>query len=145
MIRNFEISDAPEVVRIHNKYIENFEFKLTEDFIINACSKESFKMFVFCDSKVLGFAGFLFLGLGRAEIGPVAIDSPYRRQKIGESLMTAAINFMRQRSVKRVISKIKSSNTESIKFFMSLGFTPEGIFENYTPENETIIQMVRFI
>lgn len=149
MIRPFEKTDAQKIVRIHNKYIENFEFKLTEEFIINACSRESFKMLVFCDNnqlnEVLGFIGMLSTGCRRAEIGPIAVDDAHLRLKIGKSLMHEALNFMKERNIRRVISKVKSSNLESIKFFMSFGFVPEGLFEKYTPENETIIQMVKFL
>jgi len=149
MIRAFERTDAETVVKIHNKHLKNFEFKLTEEFIINTCSTKNFKMFVFCDDnhpdEVFGFIGMFFMGLRRAEIGPIAVDDMYLGRGIGRSLMDKALDLMEKENICRVVSKVKVFNLESIKFFMSFGFIPEALFEKYTPRNETVIQMVKFL
>jgi len=147
-IREFNRNDAKDIVKLHSESSENFEEEeITEDFILNIANRNDFRLFVITlRGKVIGFIGVLFhINVGRAEIGPICIRSIYRGRGIGTRLLYHAMEFLRQRGIRRVIVRIKSENTRALMFFKKNGFIEEGYFREYTRRGEDVIQLRRFI
>ncbi len=147
-IRNFQVGDVKEILGIHRENEEFFEeLKVTEEFILNIGERDDFKFFIAeLDSQVIGFLGILFHpGVGRAEAGPIGIKNGYKNREVGKKLMQRGMEFLKEKEIKRVISKVKFKNTLAIKFFESLGFQQEAHFKNYTKKGEDIVQLVKFL
>ncbi|RLI91016.1 MAG: hypothetical protein DRO89_04790 [Candidatus Altiarchaeales archaeon] len=147
-IREFNRNDAKDIVKLHSESSENFEEQeITEDFILNIANRNDFRFFIITLSgKVIGFIGVLFhVNVGRAEIGPICIRSIHRGRGIGTRLLNHAMEFLRQRGIRRVIVRIKSENTGALRFFRKNGFIEEGYFREYTRKGEDVIQLRRFI
>lgn len=148
-IRNFSISDANEIFKIHKENEIFFEgFSFSEEFIIEISQRSDFKFFV-CESnngKILGFSGVLFnQNTGRAEIGPIAVRSELQRMKIGSKLLEHTLKFLIEIGIRRATARIKVKNINAIKFFKKFGFSVEGYFKEYTKEREDIVQVVKFL
>ncbi len=147
-IREFNRNDARDIVKLHSESSENFEEQeITEDFILNIAKRNDFRFFVIAiREKVIGFIGVLFhVNVGRAEIGPICIDSTHRGGGIGTRLLNHAMEFLRQRGIRRAIVRIKSDNIRALGFFKKNGFIEEGYFREYTRRGEDVIQLRRFI
>lgn len=147
-IREFLPEDAKEIFRLHKNFVDYFEeIEISEEFILNISQRDDFKFFIaVIDEKLVGFVGTLFYSsIGRAEIGPIAVDIQYKNNGIGMVLVEHALNFLRQQGIHRVIVRVKSMNNVGLNFFESLGFEEEGYFQNYTKKGEDIVQMVRFL
>lgn len=146
-IREFLPDDAKEILRLHRNFSEYFEeFEISEEFILNISQRDDFKFFIAAiDKKLVGFVGTLFYsGIGRAEIGPIAVDNQHKNNGVGKILMKHVLNFLKQQGIHRVVVRVKSINNSALNFFETLGFEEEGYFQNYTRRGEDVIQMVKF-
>ncbi len=147
-IREFLPDDVTEILRLHRNFLDYFEeFEVSEEFILNISQRDDFKFFIATiDRKLIGFVGTLFYGsIGRAEIGPIAVDNRHKNNGVGTILMKHVLNFLKQQGIHRVIVRVKSMNNPGLNFFENLGFEEEGYFQNYTKKGEDVIQMVRFL
>ncbi len=148
MVREFLPEDAKNIMCLHKNFAEYFEeFEISEEFILNISQRDDFKFFIAAiDKKLVGFVGTLFYsGIGRAEIGPIAVDNQHKNNRVGTILMKHVLNFLKQQGIHRVVVRVKSINNSALNFFESLGFEEEGYFQNYTKKGEDVVQMVRFL
>lgn len=148
LIRDFKETDVEGIIRIHSVCNESFEFpSLSTQFIINISKRNDFKLLIAeMEGKVIGFAGTLFYeSVGRAELGPIAVDPDYKGRGVGTKLVDDVLMFLNQVSMHRVIVRIKSGNMEGIEFFKRRGFRREVLFRRYTRDREDVVQMVKFL
>jgi len=148
VVREYLSGDASSVVLLHRESGEAFEdIDVTEDFIDFIAFRDDFRFFVAVfGGRVVGFCGILFYpGVGRAEIGPVAVDRGFRRRGIGRALCLRALEYAGKHGVRRVTVKVKAGNTSAVSFFSRLGFVQEGFFSSYTRMGEDVVQCVKFI
>lgn len=147
-IREFEPQDVREVIRLHKESEDFFEeMEVNEEFIINISQRRDFRFFIaVLNGRVVGCIGILFYThVGRAEIGPIAVDKKYRNMQIGTRLLEKALEFLKDRKIHRLISKVKADNQGAMDFFLRRGFQKEGYFREYTKKREDVVQFVRFI
>ena len=147
-IRDFKEVDIEGIIKIHSICNESFEFpSLSTQFIINISRRDDFRLLIAeMEGKVVGFAGTLFYeSVGRAELGPIAVDPDYTGRGVGTKLVDAVLMFLNQISIHRVIVRIKSGNTEGIEFFKRRGFMREALFRRYTRDGEDVVEMVKFL
>lgn len=147
-IREFKPQDAKEIVRLHSASETYFEkMDISEEFILNISQRPDFRFFIATiNEKLIGFIGVLFHeNVGRAEIGPIAVDEMYRNINIGTRLLERTINFLKEREIHRLISRIKANNQMAMDFFLHRGFQKEGYFKGYTKKRDDVVQLVRFI
>jgi ribosomal protein S18 acetylase RimI-like enzyme len=147
-VRPFESKDAAEIVRIHRLSANWFEEKdLTREFVHSMAGRPDFRFFVAENNGItLGFCGVLYHeNVGRAEVGPIAVDPAFAGAGAGEKLLGYAITFLAEKKIRRVVARVKEGNTHAQEFFQKQGFKKEALLERFTKESENAVQYVRFI
>jgi ribosomal protein S18 acetylase RimI-like enzyme len=148
LIREYLPGDSPAIIRMHNQSEEAFEeLDLTEEFIDYIARREDFRFFVATlEGSLIGFCGVLFYpSMGRAEIGPIAVEKNHRRTEVGKEMHDAVFEYLKRRDIRRVTAKVKASNDCATGFFKDMGFNQEGFFREYTKKKEDVLQYVKFI
>jgi len=146
-VRGFNAGDEKDLVRIHRHCREKFEkIDIDENFILRLSNRNDFRFFIAeVNGEIVGFLGVVFYtNVGRAEIGPIAIDEEYKNSGVGSKLLEECENFLRAIRTRRVISKVKYDNNEGINFFKKNGFEQEAVLRRYTKGCEDIVQLVKF-
>jgi ribosomal protein S18 acetylase RimI-like enzyme len=147
-IREYLPGDASSIIRLHAQSKENFEeLDLSEEFIDYIARRDDFWFCVASlDGSLIGFCGVLYYpSVGRAEIGPIAVDNKYHRSKVGKELYDKVEEYLKSRGIRRVSAKVKSRNTGAVSFFTCMGFLEEGFFREYTRRKEDVFQFVKFV
>jgi len=147
-IRPFKASDAQGIVALHELTSEWFEdIKFTESFVHASAMREDFRFYVAdLEDSVVGFCGVLFYeGVGRAEVGPLCVHPKHRFKGTGRQLVGEVLQFLKQRNIHRVTSKVKSTNGSAVNFFLVNGFEVEARLQRFTRAGEEAIQLVRFL
>lgn len=93
-----------------------------------------------CDDKVVGYVGSQSV-LGEADMMNLAVSERFRRQKIGEDLVTALVDGLKQRSVKSLTLEVRVSNEPAIHLYEKLGFQQIGRRPKYyaNPREDALI------
>ncbi|VVB55039.1 Mycothiol acetyltransferase [uncultured archaeon] len=148
-IRPFELGDAKDIARLHTSEKGWFEEDyVSEEFVDAASRRLDFQFFVAIDldGRFAGFVGALFYdSVGRAEVGPIAVE-PYARGKgVGGELLESMVEFLRGKGIRRVAALVKAGNKEALRFFEYHGFHNEALLGSYTRRGEDVAQLVRFI
>ena len=147
-VRNFRPGDEQRVSEIHSENSQHFEEDhLPPAFIAETAGRSDFHILISeVDGKITGFCGMYYRrNVGRAEIGPLAVDRHSRREKTGERLLESALEFLRQAGIHRVTAVVKTGNHEAIKFFTRNHFREEAVLEKYTRRMEDAVQLVHII
>jgi len=147
-VRGFEQGDEKAMVRIHLDSVERFEnLNVDENFILRLSQRTDFRFFVAdTNEEVVGFIGAVFYtSVGRAEVGPIAIEEGYRNSGVGSRLLDDCENFLKTIGIKRITAKAKYDNSEGISFFRKHGFEQEAVLRKYTMDNRDVVQLVKFI
>ena len=80
------------------------------------------------DSQVVGLVG-LMVDEEEAEVEPVIVSQPYRREGIGRRLMETIVSEARRLGMKHLSVRPVARNVEAITFIHELGFTNMGHIE----------------
>jgi len=147
-VRAFRAQDAREIIRIHS--ISNIWFEegeITQEFVLNAANRNDFRFFVAEEeARVIGFCGVLYYdAVGRAELGPIAVDSSVEKNGVGSKLVEYTLSFLREKNTHRVIARVKEENNRAKEFFTKQGFTQEARLEHFTRAGENVIQYMRLL
>jgi [ribosomal protein S18]-alanine N-acetyltransferase len=123
------------------------DVEVTREYILSSSERDDFRFLVAEDGgDVIGFIGALFYKVvGRAEIGPVAVDSNRRGIGIGHSLLEDMTNFLSENGIKRVYVKVKAENDTAISFFLGMGYSYEAYLREYTLNGDDVVQLMRNI
>ena len=147
-VREFRCEDAVEIVRLHKESEQFFEeMDIDEEFILNLARRADFRFFVASiDCRIAGFCGVLFFpNVGRAEIGPIAVDVRCRNRDVATQLFAETTRFLKENGVRRLIARVKADNSNAESFFLRMGFEKEGFFRQYTKKGEDVTQYVKFM
>ncbi|MBN2518310.1 MAG: GNAT family N-acetyltransferase [Candidatus Altiarchaeota archaeon] len=127
-IRRFKESDATAVAKLSNQNSEFFQFPdVTPLFLQRFVNHPKFQMFVAEDKGVLmGFCGVNFENPEEAELGPICVRKDKRSAGLGKKTVLHTLRFLEPKKPKRVIIKVKVSNTGGQEFFKKLGFKASG-------------------
>ncbi len=135
MIRRALISDIPDVVEI-----EDNSFRVPwPDFLFKShLSNPGF--LVYDDGKVLGY---IIVGSSedkrKAHLQSIAVQKNYRRQGIASKLMDWCIDLLRLYGFERIVLEVREKNIPARYFYLSKGFSIDGITEGYYYDDNAIL------
>ena len=87
------------------------------------------------EEKLIGFVG----GAVRAEhghISGIAVDTPYRRQKLGEGLIKLVEHEFRAAAFDTVTLEVRPSNKAALRFYEKQGYKPAYTVKRYYADGE---------
>lgn len=84
---------------------------------------------VFDKSKVIGYVSYGF-NKKRGWIRGIAIKKKYRNQGIGKKLYKKAINEIKKKKIKKIVTRTWSSNSPSISLIKKMGFIKTKTIKN---------------
>ena len=82
------------------------------------------------DGKVAGYVGSQSV-LDGADMMNLAVAPAYRRQGIGQALVTALTDYLQQKGIIVLLLEVRASNDPAIALYQSLGFQQIGRRPNY--------------
>jgi ribosomal protein S18 acetylase RimI-like enzyme len=147
-VRAFEGRDAEDIIRLHRLSSGWFEEDdISRDFIFSAANRADFRFFVAEeDGRVVGFCGVLYYeSVGRAEVGPIAVDPAFEGNGVGSALLDYSIKFLSEKMVHRLVARVKEENARAREFFERNGFGFEARLPKFTRKGEAALQYVKFL
>jgi ribosomal-protein-alanine N-acetyltransferase len=135
-IRPFKETDAKKVAELSNSNAEFFQYtNVSADFLKKMWEHPDYHLFVISEgSRVIGFCGISYIDKPVAEIGPICIERGRRMEGLGRLLFENIIEFLSELGAKKLIIKVKTSNSGAQEFFAKLGFRKaEGVLVNEIP------------
>ena len=134
MLRQVQISDAAQIAKIYNYYIENTKITFEEELLSQEVMKnrilditENYPWIVFVDKEtVIGYAYASRWKSRKAydysvEIS-VYVDNSYRGKGIGVTLYQKLIEELKKIKINSVIGGIALPNSASVRLHEKLGF-----------------------
>ena len=137
-IRNFELPDIRRVMEIEEQsfldgdaglYLELYE-EWREGFLI--AEKEG---------KVIGFVVIVLSLEGEGRVFALAVDSRYRGEGVGRTLLKAAFGVLRKLKIGYVRLEVRVSNAVAQRLYKSMGFVEIGFMPFYYKDGEGAIVM----
>ncbi|HIQ97747.1 MAG TPA: ribosomal protein S18-alanine N-acetyltransferase [Candidatus Limivivens merdigallinarum] len=97
------------------------------------------------DGSIAGYIGMLCV-LDEGEITNVAVAEGFRRQGIGERLLSSLLQAGRKEGVDSFTLEVRESNSSARRLYRKLGFQEEGIRKNFyeKPTEDAILMWKRF-
>lgn len=129
-IRKMLETDVSAVAEIDRQTsIEPWPEKLFSD-----CLRVGYSCWVLVnEQEIIGF-GLLSCTVGEAHILNLIIESKWRRQGLGKSMMQHLIQVAKMLSADIVYLEVRSSNTSARNLYKSLDFIEIGIRKDYYPD-----------
>ena len=95
--------------------------------------------------RVAGYVGSQSV-LGESDMMNVAVHPDYRRQGIGESLVTQLIFRLKEKGNYQLTLEVRASNISAQKLYEKLGFSEVGRRKNYyrAPREDALILQKKF-
>lgn len=97
------------------------------------------------DGSIAGYIGMLCV-LDEGEITNVAVAEGFRRQGIGERLLSSLLQAGRKEGVDSFTLEVRESNSSARRLYRKFGFQEEGIRRNFyeKPTEDAILMWKRF-
>jgi len=119
-IRPMEEKDIPEVYEIE-KY--SFSDLWSEDSYMNFQSEKGQQYFVAeINQKIVAYCVTMIV-LDECEILKVAVAKEFRRNGIGEELLSSVIKCYKEKAARFFYLEVRESNTSAINLYKKLGFS----------------------
>ncbi len=137
-IRNFEMPDIRRVMEIEEQsfldgdaelYLELYE-EWREGFLV--AEKED---------RVIGFVVMVLPPEGEGRVFALAVDSRYRGEGVGRTLLKAAFSVLRKIKIGYVLLEVRVSNVVAQRLYKSMGFVEIGFVPFYYKDGEGAIVM----
>lgn len=97
------------------------------------------------DGKVVGYGGMVSV-LDEGQITNIAVNPEFRRQKIGEDIVLALIEYGEKNGISSFSLEVRESNKAAISLYEKLGFVSVGKRKNfYSKPTENAIVMIKNI
>ena len=77
------------------------------------------------DGKIVGYVGSQTV-LDAADMMNLAVSPEYRRQRIGESLVTSLVEYLQKNGVLALLLEVRVSNAQAIALYHKMGFEQVG-------------------
>ena len=89
---------------------------------------------------ILGYIG-LYTSFDEGEITNVAVSPEYRKQGIGDQLVTAMQKAAKEKNLERIILEVRAANEPALSLYNRKGFVKLGIRKNFyeMPTEDAII------
>lgn len=133
VIRKMTVADLPEVMMIEK---ESFAVPWSLESYMSEI-KNHWASYQVCVSggKVTGYGG-VWVVFEEAHITNVAVNSTYRSQGLGKSLMLALEKIVRDKQGKRILLEVRPSNQIALNLYRSLGYYEVGRRKAYYADNQ---------
>lgn len=86
------------------------------------------------DERLVGYVG-MWIIQDEAHIVNLAVHPDYRRQGIGQKLLSTLLDEARKRGVKRFTLEVRASNTIAQRFYKKFGFCEIALRRGYYQDN----------
>ena len=123
-IRRMEPEDAVGVSEIESQVFS--EPWTCQGFLDTLAGGQAIFMVAEADQKIVGYCG-MYCALDEGEITNVAVDPMYRRNGIGEKLMSAILAEGKEAGIALVILEVRVSNEPAIQLYEKFGFSIQGV------------------
>lgn len=138
MIRQMTAGDIPAIAELERVC---FSDPWSENSIASELNNRlSYWLVAEIDGCVVGYVGSQTV-LDMSDMMNIAVSPDYRRQGIGEALVTALSDALRARGVIGLMLEVRVSNTPAIELYQKLGFTEVGKRVRYyrNPQEDALI------
>lgn len=141
LIRRMQPKDIPQAVLIEQTCFsmpwskKSFEDSLKrEDTIFLVCEEEG---------MAAGYVG-MYVNVDFADITNVAILPAYRKRGYGRSLVSAVIEFAKQKQLEKIFLEVRVSNVPAISLYEQMEFEKIGIRKNFYehPKEDAYIMQI---
>lgn len=139
-------ADLVHVAGIHAIEAECFSDPWTEETIISQLPDENHSFLVALDGEhVVGYVGMMKV-LDEGYISNVAVTSTYRRQKIGDALITELMKRALEWELSFVTLEVRESNEPAKNLYANHGFRQVGLRKGYyTKPKENAVLMTAYL
>lgn len=144
-IRLAEEQDLPDMARIEaDNFSEPWSLKGFQD-AMNL--PETARLFAAVDEKdhLLGYLVLYFTDFD-GELETVAVEKGYRGHGIGGALLSAMLDFGREKKLEQIVLEVRPSNGPALALYKDRGFLPCGIRKNFYsfPTEDAIVMSYSF-
>ena len=130
IIRKMLPEDVKRVVEIEEQC---FSMPWSEKSFLDSIVRED-TIFLVAESllqkRILGYIG-MYIAFEEGQVTNVAVSPEYRKQGVGNELVTAIQAIGREHDLERIILEVRVSNTNAISLYKRNGFTELGIRKNF--------------
>ncbi len=88
------------------------------------------------DGKIIGYVLARVKEDKSGSTKTIAIDTEYRKQGIGKTLISAVIEKLKEKGAKQVFLHLRTYNKTATEFYKNLGFETIETKKNYFPNND---------
>ena len=122
-IRRMNIEDAPAIALLEKLC---FSDPWSEKSIASEAENPlSYWLVAEMDGKIVGYVGSQTV-LDAADMMNLAVSPEYRRQRIGESLVTSLVEYLQKNGVLALLLEVRVSNAQAIALYHKMGFEQVG-------------------
>lgn len=134
-VRFMDVSDLDGVLELE---VRTFSTPWSRDAFYNEIVKNQFAYYTVAESAdgvIVGYCG-LWVVVDDAHITNIAVDPEWRRQGIGERMMSEAMVFAKKRGAQRLSLEVRVSNTAAQALYRKYGLQDGGIRKRYYTDNQ---------
>ncbi|MDO5028583.1 MAG: ribosomal protein S18-alanine N-acetyltransferase [Bacillota bacterium] len=142
LIRKVKEEDLVSLYEIEKTLEDSWSFNiLRDDFLGN-----NFSSYFLAekDGEILGFIALMNVA-GEIHINNIAVDQNYRRQGIGQRLLTYGLNYFAKEKLIGYTLEVREDNLAAINLYEKLGFIKVGLRKNYYKNNKAALIMWKLI
>ena len=133
------VADLPRILALEEQC---FSDAWSESALLSQINGEFYLTFVLKteEGELLGYISGSLLDT-EAEIFRVATDKSRRRQKIGSTLVSHFISYVKEKGCSQIFLEVRESNTPARALYTSLGFAENGVRRGYykNPKEDAIL------
>jgi len=80
-----------------------------------------------------------------AEIRTLCVDEGQREKGIATDLLQTALEFLKKKKMRKIVTRSKADNTVAISLFKKMGFEKEGYFKEHYRKGIDVVQLAKFV
>lgn len=111
-------------------YVEPKDTQLLDNCEANIIDKDGFIYFAQYNNEIAGCFALLNLGNGEYELGKMAVEAKFQGLKIGQSLLSFAVNLAKQNSWSKLVLYSSTKLGKAIYIYKKFGFKEVPIEKN---------------
>lgn len=141
-IRKASFSDLSAIYEIEKNQEDAWTYKILEDdFVAN-----QFSLYLVLEDQgqVIGFLVLMDIA-GEIHINNIAVKENYRRQGLGEKLLTYGMNSYKKKDLFGYTLEVREDNVQAIGLYEKLGFVKVGMRKNYYKNNKNALIMWKIL
>ena len=141
MIRVGTLGDLDSIVKIEKQFgADSFSRRALRRFI----DGNNLVFVVEQDEKIVGYIiGLLRNNSKKVRIYSLIIDSTYRNKGYAKQLISHLENYSKEASKTEVNLEVRMGNLPAINFYVSVGYVTIQVMENYYPDGENGLKMMK--